>query len=346
MNDTISSEIKVMNSYEIYSKIENIIVYYIGPLFNIIGLITNSLCILIFMIIIKKNTQIFQRHFSSSKMYHYLLMKSICDEVINFISMMVFIAGVIDKRAIKYSTNFIVLYFQYYLKYCSLLASILFDIAATLDCALSIENKFESLQKKTIFILISIVVILISLSFECFTLVLYKIYKYKVNDRDGIKYYYYYYSDLKDYSKSDIYNNLLFADSILRYFILLIILLSINVYILFKLIKINERKSNITNSVQTTQSIANRAKFQKMKMIISLFVINFFSNFLLLIYYTLSPALKNNMLLLSYIYIWGDLFSNIPISFSIFVYILFNNVFRKKLFRNIFLFISKCRNIC
>jgi hypothetical protein len=319
-----------------FDDVTSIISGYLDPILHSIGLITNSLCVIIFVNIIKYNNQ-HKHHSFLCKMYHYLLMKTICDVFINFNSVLYYITFKFDENQKSYFTLFMRVYFMYYLKYCSYLASGLFDVMATFDCAISINNRLPWCHKKLFFGGISISILILSLGFESFDVVFFEIQKFEgTNDYNKS---FYNYSDVFVGSYKT-FNDLLFVDSLIRYFITLGLLLFINIYILIQLIQINKRKNNLLSICKdnpVTQVIANRAKNQKMKMIFFLFVLYVLSDAVLFVYYLLAFINDYSILpiFMNYLGLFGDIISNIPLAFSFFVYLFYNNVFRRFFFRKL-----------
>jgi hypothetical protein len=315
-----------------YYDIRNLIFNYFIPIMNIFGLILNSFCTITFLLIIKSNQR---NNNSSSKMYHHLLIKSIVDFIINLIITIVFILETFDVSHKCYFSNFVYHYLYYYGVFCLNLISNSFDILATLDCAISIENKFKFIQKK--FVCITVSLIICCFTFESFSLIFYRIESKIISNLNGTLIIKQYSRNFVSFLNKKTLNKLLLIDSLLRDVITLIILLLINIYILFKLIQINKNKRNIRGTTNHQQSTANnRAKYQKMKMIIYLFIVYFLGHGMLFIYYLSTKLFNVTTFNIKYLLYFGDLFSYIPLCCSFIVYFLFNNVFKNILIKKVF----------
>jgi hypothetical protein len=296
------------------NKIIDIFKNYLTPFINTLGLITNSICIFIFIVIIIRlnGTR------NKSKMYHYFLFKSLADLIINIITLIGLISQKFSSQS--YYLNCVRMYLKYYLGACLFLVSNGFDIMATFDCAISIENKMVWCGRRPFFILITILILIFSFSFESFKLFIMKIKRYEVGESKNI------YKIEFNSNVTDSYNKFLLAEALIRDFSSLVILLTINSYILFKLYEINKRKNNMASS--NRGSISNHAKSQKMKMIIILFIVHFFCHILPFIYCLLSNGQFDYYL---------DVFSvftlTLSLMISFLIYLFFNNVFKKTLFQ-------------
>jgi hypothetical protein len=314
-----------------YYRINEIIEKCLVPSINGFGMGANLICIIIFIKILKhnsSNTNPYQN--TSSHMYHYLLIKTICDLVINFCEIIFFISKRVDPSPHKfYASAFIKIVFHFYLYYSLYLSSGLFDIMAALDCSLLIDNRMRWCRRRVSFIITTISILFIFFTFELFIFFFEQIHTKVINGTT-------FYSVRPNDEKT--FNELLLVESIIRDVVTLNIILIINIYILFKLFQIKKRKTFIRKIRRSVgQTIENRAKNQKIIMIISLFVIHVSGHLLLFISF-LVRVINNDEVIKRYTFMFGQLFTYIPISFSFFIYFFFNNVFRLIFFEIILFF--------
>jgi hypothetical protein len=322
--------------------------FYIIPPICFITVITNSLCFVIFVKIIK-SLQRRSRNSSTNLMFKYLLMKSVCDILPGLFN--IIIPAFVCSKC-RSSSSFIMqiwfIYFNQFLSEGFYLASGCFEIVASINCAISIDKQMKWCENKITFILINIVITL--LSFGIFS-IYFKIYSiYGVETTMGYTNYTLIINEtIVDYEQRkiiqnnyyinfdpnyvNIYININKIEVILRDVIVVGVLFVINVYIIIKLVLIRRMKhqlqSNATNSDNTSQNRASqRAENRRIKMIIFMFIVYFFGHFptIFQIFFIRRDYILE---LVGLITLYASYSS------SLFVYLLFNNQF-KVIFLNTF----------
>jgi hypothetical protein len=230
---------------------------------------------------------------NKSKMYKYLLLKSLCD----MISALVIIPSPAYDCCTPKSYSIIVWknVFDFYITYVFKGASGFFEVAATLDCALSIEtNRFQWLQKKLYFCITTFLIFVSNFLFELFSLLSYTIKKYTFINKKKNETSIGYFSVYSKFAlkKKGTVNTLLFVDSLTRDVLIFLINLALNIFILFKIRNlIKKRKtminqSNGNNNVKSKKTLADQAEKSKIKMMFSLFLVYFIGHFPMFIIYS------------------------------------------------------------
>jgi hypothetical protein len=135
----------------------------------VLGFITNLLCIIVFSLICKTFR-------NNGQMYKYLLMKSICDLIYFTIYILNESAGIAPDE-IHYILFFQIIdkYFSHFMVSLLEAYSIYFEILATIDCYVSIENKHKSLLTKKAFYISTLMNLTIFPFIYCAKLLVYSI---------------------------------------------------------------------------------------------------------------------------------------------------------------------------
>jgi hypothetical protein len=265
-----------MSVSEKFLEISDLIIYsYVRPILAFLIFITNFVCFIIFCIILKEHRQ------NGNKMYHYLLIKSACDSFL----------GLIESFYPLYSlevenvsdTLIIILWYIYchkYLREVIFLISALLEVVANIDCAISIDKNMRKLQTKSAFICINIVIFVFGLVYNFYNIFAYKIQKNIVNQLNVT---------IVRYTKNDTvfrdskaYLYLDNVNSILKDFVVIIILVLINIYMLVKMKSVRKRKENLLKKdkkgKKTAKNKSKSAENRKVKMIYTLCLIYIFGH--------------------------------------------------------------------
>jgi hypothetical protein len=269
--------------------------YYIYVVFYLISLITNMICLIVFIKIIKT-----MRNQDSNQMFKYLLMKSICDMFSGIFNLLepFYYYSALDK---SYFMQVWFIWFNQYLSNVFYLASGLFEIAASFDCAISIENNLKWCRNKLSFIITTLVIFTFCASFLSYHVFIFEIIEYNIGV-NGTKTEYFVYTSIQLLKHRRFAIKLERTQVFIRDLGILIILLIINMFIIFKMVQIRKRKSQLQNIRQVTVTVSERAENRKIKMILFLCVFYLFGHFPYLIYfYLLLYSHKFNIDIISYI---------------------------------------------
>jgi hypothetical protein len=305
-----------------YRYITDIVEIYLSLIVNVIGTFLNLINVCVYCIILKRTKP--ERH-----MIRYLLAKSGCDLLITFLTC--FNPFLIWDPTLEYKffRNVWSLFIYEYTSRALMLTSSFFEVAATFDCAISIQNKMKWCAKRTSFYVTLVIVIVVSFLFMAYIPVFEKIYKLKkVNNlNQTITIYISYYTEFI-FDHPYIISIYLKVESYLRGLILLLILVAINIYILFIMFKVRKRKEMLTSNsrnigINPLISSAEKAERRKIKMIIFLLFLYFFGNFLTFILYFISDNT-----LYYFCFIFADLFIYLAYALPFVGYFLFNTNFK------------------
>jgi hypothetical protein len=289
---------------------------FIISILSIIGLITNILSIIVFILIIKSGQR--------DDMYKYLLLKSICEALGCIFS--AFYPMYYYFGSLTYTKVMAIWYiwFQNYIIKALFMASTRFEIAATFSCAISIEKRMKWCQKRLSFWLWVISVFVLSFGVEMFPVftAFVKESPIAVNKFNRTIYQY-----------NVFYNHLVFknwefnlSESIVKEIMFLIILLLLNIYILFKLIQIGRRKKKLTSNIANIQN-NNRARKRKIVMMIILFLTFLLGHLPNVVYFGVNTHFYANVFWTDF-KAYGEIFLYLSYSTSFFVYFVFNNNFK------------------
>jgi hypothetical protein len=282
--------------------------YYIQRSVNLVGLITNSICILVFSTILKNNSQ-------PSNMFGYFLVKSINDFMFFLIIQYewIFYCGSCESKY-SYFSQIWYIYIWFYLAETLLLASNILEIVASIDCYILLTNKFQFFRTKLSFYLSNIVIYVFSLIYNTFFL-----FENEMFIKDENKYYH-------RRNENTIFDKIDIVDVILREYLVMSILVVVNTLILRVIRKMFMNRRNM-NENATSVIKAMKAQRKKFFMIISM-SINFF---MLHLFYNLNRIpFINNIVNCKQRYF--ELTYNITYSNGIIFYIFFNKNFRKTFF--------------
>jgi hypothetical protein len=238
------------------------IIYVITiPILNVIGFITNIISIIVFSLIIKNEQR-------DGDMYKHLLLKSICEMLGCFFSIFNAIYRLNGMLSRTFIMTIWLIWFHEYINKALFMASTGFEIAATFSCAISIEKRMKWCEKRLSFWLWVLFILILSFGVEIYSIFLFTIRKVNDIDQFNRTIHYYELRLTRLFRKIKILG---LIDSIIREVIFLIILLSLNSYILYKIIQIGRRKKRLTSNSSNVQN-SNRAENRKIIMIIVLFL--------------------------------------------------------------------------
>jgi hypothetical protein len=237
------------------------VLFYSSTVVSVIGLFANLLCVILFSIIIKKcNT--------NGKMYNYLLLKSICDFIL-FVGY--FFDPILNFHNLNLDkTYFYQLYFKYFCHYLNpllVLYSIWFEVLATIDCYLTIENKYRFLLTKKAFIWSSFVNIIFFFLFYSSKLCVYQILQVNGTNNSTLLNEKHLYKTIKTHLYfGTFYKTLTFLYLFFRDIInnCLLIFFNIMIYLTLKRVVANRKKILKSNKASLLDSIKNQRNKSKM----------------------------------------------------------------------------------
>jgi hypothetical protein len=281
---------------------------FIIPILSIIGFIFNLLSTIVFSLIIKNGQR--------DNMYKHLLFKSICE-------MMGCLFSTLYPMYYYFGDTYMMvvwtIWFASYIIPALFMASSGFEIAATFSCAISIEKQMKWCEHRLSFWIWVLFILISSFGVEMFPVLVYSISTYNYTDQFNITVHGYYPSINSKIDKFCL------VESAIREVLFFIILLSLNCYILFKLIRIGRRKKRLNGKNSLYIQNGNRAEVRKIVMIIVLFLTFILGH--------LPNFLWNVIRDFDSILFWADftsygvMFLYISYSTSFFVYFAFNNIF-------------------
>jgi hypothetical protein len=290
------------------------------PILSAIGFIFNLLSTVVFSLIIIKNEQ-------RDDMYKYLLWKSICEMLGCFFSVLNPIYYLYYDIGYYILTIWYIWFWEYIIK-ALFVASTGFEIAATFNCAISIEKRMKWCQTKLSFWFWIVSVLILSFGIGMFRIFTYSIQKFVYLDEFNKTVYEYFtvYNLMVDK-----FGTFSLAEEIIKVVLFLFILLTLNCYILFKLIQIGKRKKRLNTNSSNVQN-SNRAENRKIIMIVVLFLTFLFGHLPNFLYF----AFNNDQVYTRFwsaFTIYGEIFLYFSYSTSFFVYFAFNNIFRRLFLR-------------
>jgi hypothetical protein len=288
---------------------------YVIPILSIIGLIFNLLSTIVFSLIIKNGQR--------DDMFKHLLLKSICETLGCFFSL--FFPLYYYGGTLTYTYIMIIWYiwFREYIIKALFMASIGFEIAATFSCAISIEKQMEWCEKKLSFWIWVLLILIASFGVELFPVFMFSMNEFTIINQFNRTIHKYIAWPSYLYSKRLKYG---LGESIIKEVSFLVVLLSLNVYIIFKLIQIGRRKKRLTTNSSNIQN-SNRAERRKIIMIIVLFLTFLLGHLPNVVYFAVDKVFLSSSFW-SRFKIYGEMFLYLSYSTSFFIYLAFNNIFK------------------
>jgi hypothetical protein len=296
-----------------YINFIDVLSLYIKTVITIIGLCLLFMCVILFSKIIR-NYQL------NNKMFHYLLMKSICDFIF-FLIYVIDLSFLCPSCQLLKDYYFMQLFDKYvvhFLKQIVEICSVVFEILATADCYISIINKYNFLLTRKTCIISSLLNV-----FLIFFFYFGKIFVYKIVQTSPGKY---------ENTKADLYHSFYYKSlsyiyAFIRDILCSALLVFFNILIFIQIKDATKRKLMIVKS-ELSQTTALTAKTKKLKLI-------FYSasSYILL---HLMPIVKTTYGKFHEINLFWYTFDSFEGSFILFSYVLpfflyiyFNNVFRQ-----------------
>jgi hypothetical protein len=249
-----------------FSDLDEISRKYIFMILFVLTFVTNLTC---FVILIKIVLTSRHQVESSSQMFKYLLIKSVCDMLPGLFKLLTPLAN--DN---KYYIQVWFIWFHEYLSNVFYLASGMFEIAASFECAISIEGRLKWCQTKFAFVIQTLFIFISCFSFYSFDIFTNKIIEIKSDTViNGTVVEQVCYASVLIFKYYHLIIKLTEVERIIRDISVLLILIIINLFILFKMIGIRKRKSQLQTVRSSNIMNAERAESRKIKMITFLCVI-------------------------------------------------------------------------
>jgi hypothetical protein len=309
-NSSITENIVKCN----YISVTDFISKYIMNIVSIFGIIANLICIMIFIKIIK-TTQ------SQGNMYKYFLMKSIMDcltLIINSFQYLKYCSNC--DMAHSYLIQIWYIWFYFYFAYIVESSSVIFEMAAILDCYIRIKSIFKCCQTNLFFYLFCIFVIAINVIINLLMPLSFQITSEIGNNNET-----FYNADYNDFGKSS-YASISFFNSLIKDGLFFLIIFILNVMILTLLKSTTDRRRSLggnNNTLSSTSLVAERKKI----IMIAATGLNYMIGHFPIIYWCVSFAFSNetlNCYSLFFLVLYYISFAD-----SIFFYFFFNNIFKK-----------------
>jgi hypothetical protein len=310
----------ILNGTEV--SMANLILNYIQLVISVVGLVLNLLCVIVF-------TMIIRFYKPKSQMFNYFLMKSICDFIIYMILAFQFIGNFFPLQIkFRYFNQIFFKYFQHYLSTLALLWSVCFEVLATIDCCLSIENKYTFFLTKKSFYLNCLFIFLFF-----FIPYIGKLFVYSIVSLNGTKFY----KTVKNPFYYSIYYRVISSVySAIRDILGTILLILFNIKIFVNLKKLTAKKKFLNNNSVLLKAI--KAEESKAKMVY-LTILNSIPLHIPFIIFENFIKFKSDIFKFGFVYYYGVFASNcLYLSYAtpFIIYVSFNKVFRRcflKLFK-------------
>jgi hypothetical protein len=315
---SIDNQIRLFNLFD-YINFVYKVTYVIVPIINIISFLMNIVCVLVFLKVLK-NKRRANEPASSSIMYKYLLLKSICDTISSSIQITVVIFKENDFYGYLIKSIWSLVFYLYFSQ-SFYLASGFFEIAATFNCAVSIENKLKWLQTKLSFYVTTIGLFAFCFVYQSFFFIFKRIQTKELINNSTVTIFYF----IKDLPfKYETEQKFEFSTSIIRDLVCLVFLVILNTFILFKMVQIRKRRHRLQSNSQSTNMISSRrAENRKIKMIVSLFIVYTFGH----LPYTFVHLNLLHHSIYNYAIYYCEIFLAISYSTSFFIYLFFDKKF-------------------
>jgi hypothetical protein len=208
---------------------------YAQPAVSVLGVPTNVYCIVVFSLIIRHERQL------NGHMFKYLLLKSVHDTIqfiVNSFAPLVFCTDCPTSRT--YAAQIWFIWFYFYVECINELCSALFEVAATLDCLINLNMKFEWCKKNVVFYVTSAVITIYPCIYYIFWGYEFNIVKVTTNTTS---FYTYEYAEFS-YTKTSFALRLMHG--LFRDGVCMIVLVILNVLILLTMKQSFKRKRRMT----------------------------------------------------------------------------------------------------
>jgi hypothetical protein len=322
-----SSQVISPSPFCLNETFDLILQYHLRVLIVTLGTILNTFCIIVFIKIIRLQTD----NITSNYMFKFFVLKSICEFILSLIELPIALQIIHDFKKSK-------IYFVWYIAFYNYIGNVVklmspyYEIEASIYCVLLIYRiGHECLKSKLLFYLVTISTCVFSISFYISTIFFFGIIKLDEHVYSLI---------LTPLYRSDIGKVIIYAHSILRDILPLVLLFILDVFIIVFLKKTTKRREQLAESSSGMKSISTMLKVtnkmvsrsqnaeqNKIKMI-------FFTSLINLCHLPIIVRnLQNNILLNQVCFpkialLLLDLSYTIPII----SYILFNNNFKRIFF--------------
>jgi hypothetical protein len=303
-----------------FDSVRDFLTKYILNIVSIFGIIANLICIIIFIKIIKRRR-------SQGNMYKYFLMKSIMDFLTLIINSFQYLKSCNNcKTAHSYLIQIWYIWFYFFFAYIVESSSVIFEMAAILDCFITIKLILNCCQTNLFFYLFTILVIVVNVTTNSLFPLSFKI-ESRINNNNETVYYY----DYSKFGESSLSNIMLF-NSLVKDGLFFIILVILNAMILRLLMKTTDRKRNLGGNNSISLVASQSAELRKLIMIIATGLNYMIGHFPFLISAILSNFFSN---FANCYFLFALVFYYISFADSIFFYFFFNNIFKKILLESI-----------
>jgi hypothetical protein len=223
------------------------------PVISGLGIIFNTWCVAVFAMIARRKD-----NSPNSHMFKYLLLKAVHDDVqflIQIFAPLYYCTGCLTYQT--YASQVWYIWFYYYVECINELCSGFYEVAATLDCLLTINQKLECCKKNLVFYIVSVSVFAFAALFYTFFLFNFTIVKYTrvigdyQNKTTGVvnqtvqQFYVYEYSEFSTSSANIILKR---AHGVLRDVVTLVVLVILNVMIMLTVRQSVNSRRRLTNN--------------------------------------------------------------------------------------------------
>jgi hypothetical protein len=230
---------------------------YIVPAVSVLGVFTNTYCIVVFGLIIKHEQQ-------NGHMFKYLLMKAVHDDIqfiIQSFSPLYYCTTCSTYNT--YASQVWYIGFYFYVECVNELSSGFFEIAAAFDCWISIKGKLAYCKRQLVFYAVSAAISVYTVLFYIFFIFNFEIVrKSRVEGAQNVSYYVYEYTD---FSRSETNVVFRFMHGFTRDAFALIAILLLNLLILLTMKKTIKKKRELNGHMTVNKAdlavIPSRATF-------------------------------------------------------------------------------------
>lgn len=264
---TCKQDIEENEDYEMvstacpYVEAANVIENFLIPIITGIGIVTNTLCIVVFAKVIKDETKN-----TSGHMFKYLLCKAIHDDI-QFICSIFSVLYYCTTCASygTYAAQIWYIWFYWYMTYINSVCSGFLEVAATFDCLITINQKMTFCKKTIWFVLVVLGTLLYTGLFYTFKLFEFHIGKYPKEDHghheNSTASGYYYFYEYTSFHNSQPDKAFKVVHGVTRDVITLVVIVILNGLILISVKNKMARKKKLTSiSVGTANQNASKTE--------------------------------------------------------------------------------------
>jgi hypothetical protein len=313
-----TSEVTVPINY-FGGTFHKIMYFRITPALNASAIISNCICALIFWRIIRNEDQR-QR---SGQMFKYFL----CASLVETILFMFIIADIKYRCGNCGGTLAWEIYGKYFYRffyYILVTLSNYFEVAATLDCYLMINNKMKALQTTKSFFIIFTFIIVFNFVIHIVYLFNDKIVRVARKEDDYI-----YKIVDSDYVKTSVAKTFLTILAIYREILPLILAFILNILVLMTLKKVMRKKKRILRQSNNNDTTTSDAEINKLRMILAVSVNYLILRFPMCLFIFGSTIFYSNDIIWKYMLSIGWTLYVLSYFLKIFIYYFFNRKFQQ-----------------